>query len=99
MEEPGRLQCMGSHRVGHDGSDLAAAVGAILIFYFAVQGIISYPLIPCSHLTIKLEKACGQDIRRTSQRAFCKQLFFKFGSPVDIQILFNSVNRRKLFKS
>ena len=24
-EEPGRLQSMGSHRVGHDGSDLAAA--------------------------------------------------------------------------
>ena len=26
MEEPGRLQSMGSHRVGHDWSDLAAAV-------------------------------------------------------------------------
>ena len=26
MEEPGGLQPMGSHRVGHDGSDLAAAV-------------------------------------------------------------------------
>ena len=25
MEEPGRLQSMGSHRVGHDLSDLAAA--------------------------------------------------------------------------
>ena len=25
MEEPGRLQSMGSRRVGHDGSDLAAA--------------------------------------------------------------------------
>jgi len=25
MEEPGRLQSMGSHRVGHDWSDLAAA--------------------------------------------------------------------------
>ena len=25
MEEPGRLQSMGSHRVGHDRSDLAAA--------------------------------------------------------------------------
>ena len=24
-EEPGRLQSMGSHRVGHDWSDLAAA--------------------------------------------------------------------------
>jgi len=27
-EEPGRLQSMGSHRVGHDGSDLAAAAAA-----------------------------------------------------------------------
>ena len=25
MEEPGGLPSMGSHRVGHDGSDLAAA--------------------------------------------------------------------------
>ena len=25
MEVPGRLQSMGSHRVGHDGRDLAAA--------------------------------------------------------------------------
>ena len=25
MEEPGRLPSMGSHRVGHDRSDLAAA--------------------------------------------------------------------------
>ena len=30
MEEPGRLQSMGSHRVGHDWSDLAAAA---LSFY------------------------------------------------------------------
>ena len=27
-EEPGRLPSMGSHRVGHDWSDLAAAVAA-----------------------------------------------------------------------
>ena len=27
MEEPGRLQSMGLHRVGHDWSDLAAAAG------------------------------------------------------------------------
>ena len=29
MEEPGRLQSMGSHRVGHDWSDLAAAAAAV----------------------------------------------------------------------
>jgi len=28
--EPGGLQSMGSHRVGHDRSDLAAAAGAFL---------------------------------------------------------------------
>ena len=28
MEEPGRLPSMGSHRVGHDSSDLAAAAAA-----------------------------------------------------------------------
>ena len=30
MAEPGGLQSMGSHRVGHDRSDLAAAAGAFL---------------------------------------------------------------------
>ena len=30
-EEPGGLPCMGSHRVGHDWSDLAAAAAAYLI--------------------------------------------------------------------
>ena len=29
MEEPGRLQSMGSHRVGHDWSDLAAAAADV----------------------------------------------------------------------
>ena len=28
MEKPGRLQSMGSHRVGHDWSDLAAAAAS-----------------------------------------------------------------------
>ena len=30
-EKPGRLQSMGSHRVGHDRSDLAAAAAAATI--------------------------------------------------------------------
>ena len=30
MEEPGRLQSMGLHRIGHDWSDLAAAANATL---------------------------------------------------------------------
>ena len=29
MEEPGGLPSMGSHRVGHDGSDLAAAAACV----------------------------------------------------------------------
>ena len=31
MEEPGRLPSMGSHRVGHDRSDLAAAAAADVV--------------------------------------------------------------------
>ena len=31
--EPGELPSMGSHRVGHDGSDLAAAAAAEMIRY------------------------------------------------------------------
>ena len=31
MEEPGGLQSMGSHRVGHDSSNLAAAAAAVTI--------------------------------------------------------------------
>ena len=30
MAEPGGLPSMGSHRIGHDGSDLAAAAGLVL---------------------------------------------------------------------
>ena len=37
MEEPGRLQSIGSHRVRHDWSDLAAAVGAA-----AAYGVYAY---------------------------------------------------------
>ena len=39
MGEPGGLPSMGSHRVGHDWSDLAAAakVGTSWIFIFALE--------------------------------------------------------------
>ena len=33
-EQPGGLPSMGSHRVGHDGSDLAAAAAAAVAFCF-----------------------------------------------------------------
>ena len=39
MEEPGRLLSMGSHRVGHDWSNLAAA--AAVAAFFMVQ--LSHP--------------------------------------------------------
>ena len=52
MEEPGGLRSMGSHRMGHDWSDLAAAAAAfyclsvansiLLVIYF---GMISYQKI------------------------------------------------------
>ena len=32
MEEPGRLPSMGSHRVGHNWSDLAAEVGLVYLY-------------------------------------------------------------------
>ena len=32
MGEPGGLPSMGSHRVGHDWSDLAAAAAAVAVF-------------------------------------------------------------------
>ena len=34
MGEPGRLPSMGSHRVGHDWSDLAAAAAGTSIYYY-----------------------------------------------------------------
>ena len=38
--EPGGLPSMGSHRVGHDWSDLAAAVAAAGFFYYYNQNLI-----------------------------------------------------------
>ena len=36
--EPGGLPSMGSHRVGHDGSDLAAAAAATLGEFISKRG-------------------------------------------------------------
>ena len=38
MEEPGRLQSMGLHRVGHDWSDLAAAAAVSKIWESFTKG-------------------------------------------------------------
>ena len=44
--EPGRLPSMGSHRVGHDWSDLAAAAAAavVLQWYLIIAVICIYPM-------------------------------------------------------
>ena len=36
IEEPGRLQSMGLHRVGHDWSDLAAAAAAVILLAWLI---------------------------------------------------------------
>ena len=40
--EPGRLPSMGSHRVGHDRSDLAAAAATQIVVELAVESMSSY---------------------------------------------------------
>ena len=43
--EPGGLPSMGSHRVAHDGSDLAAAAAAVLVYWTVVwYRVIIYPV-------------------------------------------------------
>ena len=54
-EEPGGLPSMGSHRVGHDWSDLAAAAATALRSYF-----LSFSMSLCSatHVLSFLHTAC-----------------------------------------
>ena len=43
LGEPGGLLSMGSHRVGHDWSDLAAAAaGQLLLFFFKKRNLLSH---------------------------------------------------------
>ena len=51
-EEPGGLLSMGSHRVGHDGSDLAAAAALPLVPSWGFQT--SFPLLDSSVTLNKL---------------------------------------------
>ena len=39
MGAPGELPSMGSHRVGHDGSDLAAAAAALNLYPIKYTGL------------------------------------------------------------
>ena len=52
IEEPGGLLSMGSHRVGHDGSDLAAAAALPLVPSWGFQT--SFPLLDSSVTLNKL---------------------------------------------
>ena len=50
MGEPGGLPSLGSHRVGHDCSDLAAAAAAIVVIEFIKHIIAQYTfsfIYPC----------------------------------------------------
>ena len=39
MGQPGGLPSLGSHRVGHDSSDLAAAAARIFFFFFSSKDL------------------------------------------------------------
>ena len=44
-EEPGRLQSMGSHRIGHDWSDLAAAAPDTVSFLVSFFGCFAFQIL------------------------------------------------------
>ena len=55
MEEPGGLQSMGSHRVGHDWSDLAAAINQIDLadLYRTLKPMSEYIFFSSTHRTFR----------------------------------------------
>ena len=59
MEEPGGLPSMGSHRVGHDWSDLRAAAAAAAV---TVAGAIGSHLYPQLQINITLSLQEGLDL-------------------------------------
>ena len=50
--EPGGLPSMGSHRVGHDWSELAAAAAAVYIGQLQSSSSPHPPLPPCCHMSV-----------------------------------------------
>ena len=58
MGEPGGLLSMGSHRVGHDWSDLAAAAAAFWTLYMVVSIFLGWAM-HCSLFTILTVKTLG----------------------------------------
>ena len=79
-EEPGGLPSMGSHRVGHDWSDLAAA--AAVFFFF---GNLAY--LFCTLKTFILRKVHklhetvqGIPVIKTTMKSWSKRTWFKLSS-------------------
>ena len=68
MGEPGGLPSMGSHRVGHDWSDLAAAAAAGI--YTKDQGhnslVFLFPLQSSKRMGLVTRLSCVQGLRRSS---------------------------------
>ena len=70
MAEPGRLPSMGSHRVGHDWSNLAAAATWFITFkYIDTWNVPPFECLPCILVTQDELGACYQSIRIKS--SFC----------------------------
>ena len=59
MEKPGRLQSMGLHRVGHDRSDLAAAV------------LYDFSMISLNYSTFSRNISCFQAFAITACFRYC----------------------------
>ena len=85
--EPGRLPSMGSHRVGHDWSDLAAAAAAGSISFLPGEIVLNYVLLfRISFLPL----AQGLDLRSI----FKKPVFFFFLT-CSLELLFPTVFKGK----
>ena len=54
MVEPGGLRSMGSHRVGHDWSDLAAAAGGSVNWPTSLPQHFSCPFLTSNHLLLHI---------------------------------------------
>ena len=86
MEEPGRLQSMGSWRVGHEWSDLAAAaashsVGSLFIFLvvsFTVQSFL-FEVVPFAFFTFVF-LARGDRSKKILLRLLLKSILLMFSS-------------------
>ena len=102
-EEPGGLPSMGSHRVGHDWSDLAAAAHASNVILEILQARLQqYITINLQMFKLNLEKAEESEIKLPTSigslkkaREFQKNIYFCF---IDYAKAFDCVDHNKLWK-